>query len=163
MVSLTPYFFILGIPLFVGVSLLLIRWAEIKISKCKAMILSSLVYGALFTIFLTGFGPFLDQKKIRDYKMTWEIKPSELKGIKESEVVLSFVDFPGNVVGEYSDVLAAYLREKNQRVVDVVFLVTYDYGKVRGFSVVEIEGLREWKSVWGYSGLRGDVKGSPWE
>ena len=105
-----------------------------------------------FTFLLTGVGPFIDQKETREYMMTWEIKPGPTNGMKQSEIVLSFVDFPGHCIGEYSNELAAYLREKGEQPVKVVFEVTSDYGKVRGFHETEIAGLHQWESEWGYAG-----------
>lgn len=79
--------------------------------------------------------------------MTWEIKPSPSNGTKQSEIVLSFADFPGHYIGEYSDELAAHLRDKGAQPVKVVFEVTSDYGKVRGFHETEIAGLHDWEST----------------
>jgi hypothetical protein len=79
-------------------------------------------------------------------EMTWSIKPTPSNGMKESEVVLRFVDFPQYTVGEYSNELANHFRGK----ITAKFQVTYDYLKVRGYNVREIAGLSGWKSEWGY-------------
>ena len=95
--------------------------------------------------------------------MRWEINPDPSDRIRESEVILSFVDFPGHYIGEYSDELAAYLRDKGNPEVKVVFEVTSDYGKVRGVHEAEIAGLHDWKSEWGYAGSSGSPSKSPWD
>jgi len=157
------FLFIGGLPLFIGLSLLVCWLAKTGFKKWKVTLFSALIFITLFTLLLTGVGPFVDQKQTREYWMTWEIKPAPSNGMKESEVVLSFVDFPGHYIGEYSDVLATHLRQKGDRKVKVVFEVTSDYGKVRGFHETEIDGLREWKSEWGYAGASGSPKKSPWQ
>ena len=95
--------------------------------------------------------------------MNWNIKPSPLNGVQQSEIVLSFADFPGHYIGEYSDKLAAHLRDKSEQPVKAVFQVTSDYGRVRGFHPTEIAGLRGWESEWGYAGTSGSPRRSPWE
>ena len=50
--------------------------------------------------------------------MNWNIKPSPLNGVQQSEIVLSFADFPGHYIGEYSDKLAAHLRDKSEQPVE---------------------------------------------
>ncbi len=162
-IDVRPLLFIGGLSFFIGLALLLCWLAKAKFQKRKVAILSALLFTALFTLFLTSVGPFVDQKETREYMMTWEIKPSPSTGMKESEVVLSFVDFPGHYIGEYSDELAAYLRENGEPDVKVLFEVTSDYGKVRGFNETEIAGLRSWKSEWSYAGSSGSPSKSPWE
>jgi hypothetical protein len=95
--------------------------------------------------------------------MTWEIKPPPSDGMKEPEVVLSFVDFPDHYIGEFSDELAEHLRANGKEQVKVVFEIKSDYGKVRGFSETEIAGLKSWCSEGGYAGSRGAPSESPWD
>jgi hypothetical protein len=83
--------------------------------------------------------------------------------MQESEVVLTFVDFPGHHIGKYSDELAQYLREKGEEKVKVVFEVSSDYGKVRGVHETDIGGLRHWRSESGYATSSGSPKESPWD
>lgn len=161
--DLRPLLFLVGLPLFLGLSFLVCKLARAKPSKGKIFLSSTLLITALFTLFLTGFGPFVDQEETREYLMKWEVKTSPSNEKRESEIVLSFVDFPGHYIGEYSDELAAHLQEEGDREVTVVFEVTSDYGKVRGFNATEIGGLREWKSEWGYAGSSGSPEESPWD
>ncbi|MGB0580934.1 MAG: hypothetical protein ACPGVU_14630 [Limisphaerales bacterium] len=160
-IDLRPLLFIVGLPVFVGFSLLVCRAAKAK--KLSVMLLSGVWFTILFTVFLTGIGPFIGQKETREFMMTWEIKPSSPGEWKESEVVLKFVDFPDHFIGEHSDQLAAHLRDQGERVVKVVFEITSDYGTVRGYHGTEIAGLRDWKSEWGYGGTRGEASHSPWD
>ena len=162
-IDVRPFLFIGGLLLFIGLFLLVCWLAKTGFKKWKVALFSALIFTALFTFLLTGVGPFVDQKETREYWMTWEIQQTPSNGMKESEVVLSFVDFPGYYIGEYSDELVAHLREKGNRNVKVVFEVTSDCGQVRGFHETEIAGLREWKSVWGYAGTSGSPKKSPWD
>lgn len=160
-----PFLFIGGLPFFIGLALLICRLAKTKFKRAHVVLLSSLLFTGLFTLLLTGIGPFMDQEETREYMMTWEIKPSASNGTKQSEVVLSFVDFPGHYIGQYSNELAAHLRDKGEQPVKVAFEVTSDYGKVRGYRETEIAGLREWGGAKnkGYGGSRGSPRRSPWE
>lgn len=138
--------------------------AELK--YWKTTLFSVLIYNTTCLILLTSAGPFVDQKQTREYWMTWEIKPDSDNGMKETEVVLSFVDFPGYCIGEYSNALAAHLRQKKDRTVKVAFEITSDFGKIKSHHVKEIDGLMQWSSEWGYSGYTDvDVSPqiSPWE
>jgi hypothetical protein len=45
---------------------------------------------------------------MREYGMVWSIEPSPSNGIKESEVLLSFVEFSHYTVAEYSDKSAVH-------------------------------------------------------
>lgn len=162
-IDIRPFIFIGGLPLFTGLFLLTGWLAGTRFRKRTIAIFSAVLFSILFSFFLTGMGPFIDQKEIREYMMTWVIKPEPANGMKESEVVLHFVDFPNDHIGDYSDELAAHLRRKGTQKVNVVFEVTSDYGKVRGFKAIEIAGLRAWRSEWGYAGSSGSGGPSPWD
>lgn len=162
-IDIRPFLYIGGLPVFVGLALFVYWLAKKKFKTRNVILFSALLFTALFTIFLTGIGPFVDRKQTREFLMTWEIRPGPSNGMKETEVVLRFVDYPNEHIGEYSDELAAYLRDKGEPTVKVVFEVTSDYGKVRGFHAMEIAGLRQWKSEWGYAGSAGDSGESPWD
>jgi hypothetical protein len=162
-IDVRPFLFMGGLSLFTGLCLLVCGFVKADFNKWKVALFSALIFTALFALFLTGVGPFVDQKQTREYWMTWEIKPVPSNAMKESEVALSFVDFPGHSIVEYSDELATHLRQRGERKVKVIFEVTSDYGKVRGFHGTEIAGLRDWKSEWGYSGASGSPKASPWD
>jgi hypothetical protein len=162
-VDVRPLLFAAGLPAFVLLSLLVCWLVRARAGKGKVVLVSSVLFSVLFTFFLTGVGPFINQKETREYLMTWEVKPSPSSGMKESEVVLSFVDFPDHFLGEYSNELADHLRANGDDKVKVVIEVTSDYGKVRGFRVTEIAALKTWRSEWGYAGTRGSPDKSPWD
>jgi predicted PurR-regulated permease PerM len=162
-IDVRPFLFLAGLPIFILLTLLVCWLVRAKVNKGKAALISSLVFSGLFAFFLTGFGPFVNQTEIREYVMTWEIKPPPSDGTKGSEVVLSFVDFPGHYIGQYSDELAEHLRANGKEQVKVVFDVTSDYGRVRGLSETEIAGLTSWHSNGGYAGTRGTPSKSPWD
>lgn len=162
-IDVRPFLFVGGLPLFIGIVLLAVWLLGLKWKKRKVSLISSLVFTGLFTLFLTGFGPFVDQKETREYEMTWSIAQTpSTRGMKEAEVVFRFVEFPQHSIGEYSDELAAYLQKNAEETVTAKFRVTYDYGKVRGYSVLEIAGLSGWKSEWGYGSVSGSPEDSPW-
>jgi len=158
-----PFLFVIGMPLFIGLTLLGCWLTGKKFRKGKVSLLAALFFTALFAFFLTGIGPFVDQKETRQYLMTWEIKPNQASRNNESEVVLSFVDYPGHYVGIYSNEVADHLRHRGEPRVSVLFEITSDYGKVRGTREIEIAGLRDWKSVDGYSAATGSPARSPWD
>jgi len=162
-IDIRPFLFLGGLPIFMGLCLVACQLLKIRIRKWKVAVVSALIFTACFTLFLTGLGPFIDQKETREYWMTWDIKPTPPNEMQESEVVLTFVDFPAHHIGKYSDELARYLREKGAEKVKVVFEVTTDYGKVRGFHETDIGGLGHWNSKSGYSASSDSTKGSPWD
>ena len=159
-IDLRPVCFVVGLLVFVGIGLLLRRSAKSRFRKGTMVLVSSLAFIVVFILFLTGYGPFVDRKEARECRMTWKINERPSGGRTQAEVVLFFVDQPGSSVGEYSDDLAAHLREKGEDEVKVLFEVTSDYGKVRGFHMTEVAGLRQWSSESTYSSSSGGP--SPW-
>ena len=90
------------------------RWiAKARIEKWKVALFASAGFVALFGFFL--YGSFIGQTEMRECMMTWIIKPISSSGMKESEVVHSFVDF-----------LSYYKRKIGEEKVKVVFEVTLD-------------------------------------
>lgn len=162
-IDLRPLLFVGGLPLFVGLGWLACRVAGTGLKKRQVVLFSAPLYVLLFMLFFTGYGPFVDQKAVREHRMTWEVKPPGSGDLKQAEVVLSFVDFPGHFIGEHSDELAAHLRAKGEPQVKVVFELSSDFGKVRSIQVAEVGGLRGWKSAWGYVGSSGNAADSPWD
>lgn len=161
-IDVRPLLFLAGLPIFILFTVLGCRVMRSTVGKGKAVFIAVVVFTGLFCFFLTGFGPFVDQITTREYMMTWEIKPPTTHGTQESEVILSFVDFPNHYIGQYSDQLAEHLRAEGKQQVKVVFEVVTDFGKVRGFSETEIAGLKSWRSDGGFAGSRGEPSESPW-
>ena len=109
-IDIRPLLFLAGLPIFILFTILGCRVMRSTVGKGKAAFIAAVVFAGLFGFFLTGFGPFVDQIATREYMMTWEIKPPPTHGTQESEVILSFVDFPNHYIGRYSDQLAASKR-----------------------------------------------------
>jgi hypothetical protein len=131
-------YFMAGLLGFIGLSWLLVWWTRPTIDKGIVALLSTLLYIVLFAVFFTGLGPFIGRESLRERMMNWEIMPSEREHTKEAEVVLTYVDAPGHVVGENSDELAAYLRSRSRQPVRVVFRVRSDYGHVVSYNIIAI-------------------------
>ena len=161
-VEVRPILFLAGLSFFILLAFLVCRLTRATVSKGKVVVISSLLFTGLFVFFLTGYGPFINQKETRNYRMSWEIQPPRSDKVTQPEVVLSFVDFPGNYIRHYSDELARHLRAGVKEEVNVVFRVTSDYGKVRGYHAVEIAGLMGWRSEGSSGGTWGDPEKSPW-
>ena len=94
--------------------------------------------------------------------MTWTVAETPSQGQKQAEVIFTFVEHPNYSVGEFSDELAAYRREKDETVVPVCFGVTRDFGRVRGFRMTKIADLTNWQSAYGYYSSSGSGNDSPW-
>ena len=104
----------------------------------------------------------LEQTKTQEFQMTWQIKPEE-KNQENSLVELSFVDFPGNFIGEYSNELADNLKNEAEEVVPATFEITWDALGNISYSVRQIAGLKQWQASFSYGGVSGSPEGSPFE
>ena len=103
----------------------------------------------------------MENVETRQFKMTWEVNHTK-KSDGQSLVELEYVDFPGHVLGEYSDTLIKHLEENGTKEITVV--VEFTNSVLRGDScyVVSIDG-KKWSSAFGYLGVRGDPERSPFE
>lgn len=162
-VDLRPILFAGGLPVFVLLAVVLGKRVNVKAHPAWLATLSFLVFTLLFIVFLTELGPFLGNKQTRSFQMQWEIKASTNEAFKEPEVVLHFQGYPDIWVGEYSRELAEHLRAGSAALIQAQMEVTYDYGKPRGFRLMEVDGLRGWKSEWSYSASSGSPKFSLWD
>jgi hypothetical protein len=104
----------------------------------------------------------LEQTKTQEFQMTWQIKPED-KNQENSLVELSFVDFPGHFIGEYSNQLADHLKKEAQEVVPATFEITRDALGNISYSVHKIAGLKQWKASFAYGGTSGSPERSPFE
>jgi hypothetical protein len=77
-------------------------------------------------------------------------------------IVLRFKSQPHHFVGIVSRDLGRYLETLPSRDVRVVFDVTLDFGRTRGFHEVQIGKLQSWNSLNGCAGVRGNSDPSPW-
>ena len=158
-----PYLFLGGLLVFILLAILICRRIGVKLRKTRVAAIASLVFTGLFVFFLTGFGPFIGQTETREYQMTWEIQPPPSKELTQSVVVLSFAEFPGHFVSHHSDELAGHLQAVGEDKVTVIFEIARDYGRMKGYSEIEIAGLKTWSSQLSSGGTRGDPKKSPWD
>jgi hypothetical protein len=104
----------------------------------------------------------LEQVKSQEYRMTWKINPED-KNQENSLVELSFVDFPGHLIGEYSNQLADHLKKEGKAEVSATFEISRGaFGNV-SYSVHEIAGLKQWAASFSYGGTSGSPERSPFE
>ena len=114
-------------------------------------------YGGLFILLATGWGPFVDQKEVRTMPMQWQIREESstkidmagMTGIAEEnasapQVILQFVSHPNHRLSMFSKDLASHLQALEQDIISVTFEITRDYGGMRGFSTLDIAGLKQW-------------------
>ena len=94
--------------------------------------------------------------------MTWKINPAD-KNADNSLVELSFVDFPGHHIGEYSNQLANHLKKEGKEEVSATFEITRDAFRNISYSVTEIAGLKQWATSFSYGETSGSPEQSPFE
>lgn len=141
-------------------------------------------YGGLFILLATGWGPFVDQKEVRTMPMQWQIReesPTEAdrirmegmagmaeENVSDPQVILQFVSHPNHRLNMFSKDLASHLQTLEQDTISVTFEITRDYGRMRGFSTLDIAGLKQWdtsRSFYEVSGGGSDESenSDPWD
>ena len=60
------------------------------------------------------------------------------------QVILQFVSHPNHRLNMFSKDLASHLQALEQDTISVTFEITRDYGRMRGFSTLDIAGLKQW-------------------
>ena len=138
-------------------------------------------YGGLFILLATGWGPFVDQKEVRTMPMEWQIREESptaagrisVEGMAEEnvsdpQVILQFVSHPNHRLNMFSKDLASHLQALEQDTIPVTFEITRDYGRMRGFSTLDIAGLKQWdtsQSFYEVSGGGSDESenSDPWD
>jgi hypothetical protein len=119
------------------------------------VIVPSLAYWAVFP-FVTDVHRQMGFDMEWSYGKKWESYPDA------DYIVLRFKSYPNNTVGIVSKDLGKYLRTLPSHDVRVVFDVTLDFGRTRGFNPVQIGELRSWNSLDGDAGVEGNSEKSPW-
>ena len=174
----------------VGWLLVLLLWLGArKIRGYRGPMLLSAVaihlgYGGLFILLATGWGPFVDQQEVRTMPMQWQIReesPTEAdrismegmagmaeENVSDPQVILQFVSHPNHRLNMFSKDLASHLQALQQDTIPVTFEITRDYGRVRGFSTLDIAGLKQWdrsQSFYEVSGGGSDESenSNPWD
>lgn len=123
--------------------------------------LAAALWTLLFTVCMTEYGPFVGRTAMVEHQLTWAV---EREGPGGGAVVeLFFVEHPGHHLWEQSAELAAHLEALGEPTVLGRFSVTRDYGRVRGYNLEEVAGLRGWVSERAAGGTRGDPTSSPWD
>ena len=99
----------------------------------------------------------------KEYAMTWKVdRDQNNKG--HNLVEFEFVDFPGHVIGHFSNDLIKHLEEKGELEVVVEIEITRDvFGEVIGHSESDIAGYDGNASTFSYFGVSGDPLVSPFE
>jgi 3-deoxy-D-arabino-heptulosonate 7-phosphate (DAHP) synthase len=112
-------------------------------------------------IFLSCFGgcSVFESVETKEYAMTWEVERDQnSKG--HNLVEFEFVDFPGHVIGHFSNDLIKHLEEKGELEVVVKIEITRDvFGEVIGHSESDIAASMEMLPPFAYFGVSGDPPG----
>ena len=116
----------------------------------------------LLVPYFTGCSVF-ESVETKDYAMTWKVdRDQSNKG--HNLVEFEFVDFPGHVIGHFSNDLIEYLEEKGEREVVVEIEITRDaFGELIEHSESDIAGYGGNASTFSYFEERGDPAVSPFE
>ena len=119
----------------------------------------------LALIFLTcvsGCSVFQNEE-IQDFSMTWQVDRNQNnKG--HNLVEFEFVDFPGHVIGHFSNGLIKHLERQGKEEVIIQIEITRDiFGEVIGYSESDIAGYDGNASTFSYYGEKGDPQASPFE
>ena len=119
-------------------------------------------FALIFLICMSGCSVF-ESVETKEYAMTWKVDRNQNnKG--HSLVEFEFVDFPGHVIGHFSNDLIKYLEEKSEREVTVKIEIIRDiFGELIGHSESDIAGYDGNASTFSYFGVSGDPPVSPFD
>lgn len=109
-----------------------------------------------------AFSLFTGVTREMAFDMEWSYGLPDRGYIARHHIVLRFKSHPDHFVGMFSDDLGAYLETLPSRDVRVVFEVTTDFGRTRGFHQTQIGDRRSWSHVGGYAGSKAGATSSPW-
>ena len=116
-------------------------------------------------IFLSCFSgcSVFESVETKEYAMTWKVdRDQNNKG--HNLVEFEFVDFPGHVIGHFSNDLIDYLEEQGKEEVIIQLEITRDiFGEVIGHSDSDIAGYDGNASTFSYYGINGDPPLSPFK
>jgi hypothetical protein len=108
------------------------------------------------------FHSFAGVTKEMAFDMEWSYGGPSRGYTARQHIVLRFKSHPNHFVGIFSEDLGGYLETLPSRDVTVVFDVTTDFGRTRGFHQTQVGDRRSWSHLGGYAGSRGDSDPSPW-
>jgi hypothetical protein len=116
-------------------------------------------------IFLSCFSgcSVFETIEVKEFSMTWKVdRDQNNKG--HSLVEFEFVDFPGHVIGHFSNGLIEQLERQGKKEVIIQLEITRDiFGEVIGYSESDIAGYDGNASTFSYFGVSGDPLVSPFE
>ena len=117
-------------------------------------------FALIFLTFVSGCSLF-ESVETKEYAMTWKVdRDQNNKG--HNLVEFEFVDFPGHVIGHFSNDLIEHLEEKGEREVVVEIEITRDaFGELIRHSESDIAGYDGNASTFSYFEERGDPAASP--
>ena len=118
---------------------------------------------ALISLICVSGCSIFESVETKEYAMTWKVdRDQNNKG--HNLVEFEFVDFPGHVIGHFSNDLIKHLEEKGELEVVVKIEITRDaFGEVNGHSESSIAGYDGNASTFAYFGTRGTPTASPFE
>ena len=119
-------------------------------------------FALIFLFCVSGCSVF-ESLETKEYAMTWKVDRNQ-NNRGHNLVEFEFVDFPGHVIGHFSNDLIKYLEEKGEQEVFVEIEITRDvFGEVIGHSESDIAGYDGNASIFSYFGEIGDPPASPFE
>ena len=119
-------------------------------------------FALIFLTSVSGCSVF-ESVETKEYAMTWKVDRDQNNN-GHNLVEFEFVDFPGHVIGHFSNDLIKHLEEKGDRQVVIEIEITRDvFGELIGHSESDIAGYDGNASTFSYFGERGDPAVSPFE
>ena len=116
-------------------------------------------------IFLSCFSgcSVFETEEVKEFSMTWQVDRDQ-NNEGHNLVEFEFVDFPGHVIGHFSNGLIDYLEEQGKEEVIIQLEITRDIsGEVIGHSDSDIAGYDGNASTFSYYGINGDPPLSPFK
>ena len=116
-------------------------------------------------IFLSCFSgcSVFETEEVKEFSMTWLVDRNQNNN-GHSLVEFEFVDFPGHVIGHFSNGLIEHLERQGKKEVIIQLEITRDiFGEVIGHSDSDIAGYDGNASTFSYFGVSGDPLVSPFE
>lgn len=132
-----------------------VRNRRLGFAVAAVVIVPSVVFWGAFP-FVTGV------QRQMTFDMEWSYGEKCESYPDADYIILRFKTHPNHYVGIVSRDLGKYLETLPSRDVRVVFDVTLDFGRTRGFHEVQIGELRSWNSLGGVAGVNGSSEPSPW-
>lgn len=144
------------------VVVLLLAWAFTARGRWRTFARVTVgVVTSVSVLFWGSIALFTGVKREMRFDMTWEYGQPVDACPGAKHVILRFKGYPDYAIGVCSADLGDYLEGRGGREVPVVFEVTRDFGRTRGFHEVQIGELRQWDACDGYASVAGDTAPPP--